>query len=98
MLFVCPPCQVVSHDIPVEVHELEEVCAALHGHGGAEQEEHDAHARRKLAAPRPQVAGEHVHNPRHETLHDAELAVDPDRLEVQKRQLIEDMMCTLTVN
>ena len=67
--------------LPVEVHELEEVRAALHGHGGAEQEEQDAHARRELAAARPQVAGEHVHNPRHETLHDAELAVDADRLQ-----------------
>ena len=70
--------------LPVEVHELEEVRAALHGHGGAEQEEDDADARGELAPPRPQVAGEHVDDARHQALHDAELAVDPDRLEVME--------------
>ena len=70
--------------LPVEVHELEEVGAALHGHGGAEQEEDDADARGELAPPRPQVAGEHVDDARHQALHDAELAVDPDRLEVME--------------
>ena len=67
--------------LPVEVHELEEVSASLRAHGGAEQEEHDAQARGEQPPPRPEVTGEHVHDPRHEALHDAELAVDTDRLE-----------------
>ena len=67
--------------LPVEVHELEEVCAALHGHGGAEEEEDDADAGGELPPPRPQVAGKHVDDARDQTLYDAELAVDPDRLE-----------------
>ena len=67
--------------LPVEVHELEEVGAPLHGHGSAEQKEHDAEARGELPPPRPEEAGEHVDDPRHEALHDAELAVDADRLQ-----------------
>ncbi len=67
---------------PVEfLFYLEYVCPSVHGHRHPQQEEEDADGRGEFAPALTQQLGKHVHQARHQALHDAELAVDPDGLE-----------------
>ena len=75
----------------VEVHELEDVGPALGHHGHAQEEQGQADQGGEEPSPGPEGLREHVHDPRHQTLHDAELAVNPDRLEGEREK-----MCSVT--
>ena len=72
----------------VKVHELEDEGAALGDHGHAEEEEEDADEGGEGATTGPEEPGEDVDQAGHEALHDAELAVNADRLK-EKEKIIK---------
>ena len=73
---------------PICSPHLEDVGPSVGDHGQAEEEEEDADGRGELAPPRPEGVREHVHQARHQGLHDAELAVDADRLLENEKESI----------
>lgn len=64
----------------------------LSDHGDPESEEEEAEPGGELAAYGAELLRPHVHYPRHQRLHQAELGVDPDSLHVQYRKQSTDVV------
>ncbi len=64
-------------------NHLEDINSSLSGHGHSKKKEQHADESGEGATSRPQVVREHVDQTGHETLDNAELAVDADRLRMK---------------
>jgi hypothetical protein len=76
---------------------LEDVRSPSGDHWDPGNKEEDAGGRGEGPPPGPQQRRPHVHNARHQTLHDAELAVDADRLEERRKRSVVQQQADLSI-